>query len=404
MFFFGSFLKGGKFSGETSPLQMYDTNDGFNDFADIPDSFMDIPSKHYPLVITFQKFLIMLDGTVGDSFFVKFNDSKEVTSEVSKFLGAQLVFQNKQVNYEKFHNSYWPHFNSLWTRRLDPSTVFVQIISHIKGGLSADLSTGGKIQREDYINLSERRQSLLNTEQRERIYDIFLEYEREKLLKGEFDLSDFVIDLHRRLSSYGFPGNKIDFVYIDEVQDLTMRQISLFKYVCRNVLEGFVFAGDTAQTIAKGVDFRFQDIRSLFYNEFLSEVLHESKRSGKKEPAVSEIFHLNQNFRTHNAILRLSQSVVDLVYHFFPWSIDILKPEMSMIYGETPVILDSGDNNAIVTIFGNSENVGKSGIGFGAEQAIIVRDDNEKQKVISSVEKQALVLTIIECKGLEFQV
>ncbi|GJR68652.1 UvrD-like helicase, ATP-binding domain, P-loop containing nucleoside triphosphate hydrolase [Tanacetum coccineum] len=37
------------------------------------------------------------------------------------------------------------------------------------------------------------------------------------------------------------------------------------KYICQNVEEGFMFAGDTAQTIARGIDFRFQDIRSLFY-------------------------------------------------------------------------------------------------------------------------------------------
>jgi superfamily I DNA/RNA helicase len=54
------------------------------------------------------------------------------------------------------------------------------------------------------------------------------------------------------------------FVYIDEVQDLTMSQIALFKYVCRNVEEGFVFCGDTAQAIARGIDFRFRDIKSLF--------------------------------------------------------------------------------------------------------------------------------------------
>jgi superfamily I DNA/RNA helicase len=57
----------------------------------------------------------------------------------------------------------------------------------------------------------------------------------------------------------------VDCVYIDEVQDLTMNQMTLLKFVCSNVKEGFVFAGNTAQTIAKGVDFRFEDIHSFFY-------------------------------------------------------------------------------------------------------------------------------------------
>lgn len=75
---------------------------------------------------------------------------------------------------------------------------------------------------------------------------------------------------------------KINFVYIDEVQvqknqkkgrerggakerkgennhflsffvqDLTQAQLLVFSYVCDN-LKGFVFAGDTAQTIARGM-------------------------------------------------------------------------------------------------------------------------------------------------------
>ena len=43
-------------------------------------------------------------------------------------------------------------------------------------------------------------------------------------------------------------------------------------------------------------------------------------------------------------------------------------------------------------------------VGFGAEQVILVRDDSARKEVFDYVEKQALVLTILECKGLEFQV
>ncbi|KAJ0897872.1 putative TPR and ankyrin repeat-containing protein [Helianthus annuus] len=150
----------------------------------------------------------------------------------------------------------------------------------------------------------------------------------------------------------------MDFVYIDEVQDLSMRQISLFKYICQNVDEGFVFAGDTAQTIARGIDFRFQDITSLFYKEFLT-----CKATGIQEKGrLSEIFQLKQNFRTHVGVLDLAQSVID-------------------IFGSGPEV-----------------------VGFGAEQVILVRDDVVKTEICEYIGKQALVLTIVECKGLEFQV
>ena len=42
-----------------------DDFDDASQFKDIPDSFVDVPPLSYPLVITFHKFLIMLDGTVG---------------------------------------------------------------------------------------------------------------------------------------------------------------------------------------------------------------------------------------------------------------------------------------------------------------------------------------------------
>ncbi|XP_058090435.1 uncharacterized protein LOC131236918 [Magnolia sinica] len=404
-----SFTSGGDSSGSASSTDMHDISDSLTDFIDIPDSFIDIPQRHYPLVITFQKFLMMLDGTMSNSYFNKFHSVRELSMDtrgVSKSPALQAFIRSKEVTYEHFIATYWPHFNAQLTKKLDPSTVFTQIISHIKGGVEAGDALDGKLRREGYLLLSEGRVSTLSSEERERIYNIFLDYEKKKAEKEEFDLSDLVTDLHQQLRCEGYFGEKVDFVYIDEVQDLTMRQIALFKYLCKNVQEGFVFAGDTAQTIARGIDFRFQDIRSLFYKEFLYGLRSGSKEKGnEKDIRVSEIFHLNQNFRTHAGVLKLSQSVIDLLYCFFPLSIDPLSPETSLIYGEAPVLLDSGnDENAIITIFGSSGSTrGVVNGGFGAEQVILVRDDFDKKQIFEHVGKQALVLTIVECKGLEFQ-
>ncbi|KAL3635022.1 hypothetical protein CASFOL_022076 [Castilleja foliolosa] len=103
-------------------------------------------------------------------------------------------------------------------------------------------------------------------------------------------------------------------------------------------------------------------------------------------------------------MLRLSQSVIDVLCYFFPQSIDVLPPETSLIYGESPVVLEPGsDENQIMTIFGHSgKDVGKW-VGFGADQVILVRDDFAKKEVSNFIGHQALVLTIVECKGLEFQ-
>ncbi|XP_019165856.1 PREDICTED: uncharacterized protein LOC109161799 isoform X2 [Ipomoea nil] len=398
------FAQGGKISAGNSVMDLDDL-DGFSHFKDIPNSFVDIPDSKYPLVITFHKFLMMLDGTLGSSYFDRFLDTSNLSLDsMSRAATVESFIRTKGVSFDHFCCLYWPHFNSQLTKNLDPSRVFTEIISHIKGGLQVCETDGAKLTHEGYISMSENRTSTLNEKKREVIYDIFLGYEKMKMERGEFDLADLVNDLHLRLKSENLNGDKMDFVYIDEVQDLTMRQISLFKYICKNVNEGFVFSGDTAQTIARGIDFRFEDVRTLFYEEFIMKLKGDGPPARKDKGHLAGVSCLLQNFRTHAGVLRLAQSVIDILCHYFPQSIDALAPETSLIYGEAPVLLKPGsDENAIVTIFGNSGSISGKMVGFGAEQVILVRDESAKKEVSDLVGKQALILTIVECKGLEFQ-
>ncbi|KAH9618695.1 hypothetical protein KSS87_006974, partial [Heliosperma pusillum] len=399
-----SFVQSESTSSESTSIDIDDIDDG-DQFRDIPDSFVGLPPNSYPLVLTFNKFLLMLDGTLGESYFHRFPGEVGSSSSGNPSLkSAAYLLKKKEVNYDKFSMSYWPHLNSQLTKKLDASRVFTEIISCIKGGLQVEQTVGGRLTLEGYLNLSKGRTSTLCRMTRETIYLIFLDYEKMKLKRREFDLADVVNDLHRRCKHEGYSGDLIDFVYIDEVQDLTMRQISLFKYICNNVDEGFVFSGDTAQTIARGIDFRFKDVRCLFYKEFMEGKTSVEGSGIHENRYISPIYQLSENFRTHAGILKLGQSVVELIYHFFPHSIDILSPETSLIFGEAPILLDCGpDENAIATIFGNNDNVGCSLVGFGAEQVILVRDEHVQKEVASYVGKNALVLTIVECKGLEFQ-
>ncbi|KAG7030546.1 TPR and ankyrin repeat-containing protein 1, partial [Cucurbita argyrosperma subsp. argyrosperma] len=395
-------------SKRKADFNMENMDDLETEFMDVPDSLTNIPTNSYPLVTTFYKFLMMLDGTLRDPYFERFCDARHLLyaqTRRSRSVALQSFIRKNEVNYDRFSSSYWPHFNAQLTKRLDCCRVFTEIISHIKGDPRAIDADDGKLSKPDYVLLSEGRTSSLSRVEREIIYDIFQSYEKMKMNNREFDLGDFVMDLHRRLRSQGYEGDKMDFIYIDEVQDLSMTQIALFSYVCRNVEEGFVFSGDTAQTIARGIDFRFQDIRSLFYKKFVQPNIISGGCERKDKGCISEIFCLSQNFRTHSGVLNLSQSVIDLLYHFFPQSLDILKPETSLIAGESPVLLECGNNeNAIKLIFGNGSSVGRSSMeGFGAEQVILVRDESAQKEILNIVGKKALVLTIVECKGLEFQ-
>ncbi|KAL3635036.1 hypothetical protein CASFOL_022090 [Castilleja foliolosa] len=382
-----------------------DDIDEMTEFRDIPDALVGIEFEKYPLVITFHKFLMMLDGSLSNSYFERFREVRGLSQcEGRRSIALTTSVRRSEVTYDRFRSFYWPHFNAKLIKNLDPSRVFTEIMSHIKGCLQVGETNDSKRSRQEYVGLSDSRISTLSSKKRDVIYDIFEEYEKMKLERGEFDLADFVIDIHHRLKNENLLGDKMDFVYIDEVQDLTMSQISLFKYICKNVEEGFVFCGDTAQTIARGIDFRFEDIRSLFYNEFLMKSGNCEFRGRGEKGLMSDIFCLSQNFRTHTGVLRLAQSVIDVICYFFPQSIDVLPPETSLIYGESPVVLEPGsDENQIMTIFGHSGKAGGKWVGFGADQVILVRDDFVKKEVSNFIGHQALVLTIVECKGLEFQ-
>ncbi|KAH7516697.1 hypothetical protein FEM48_Zijuj10G0162600 [Ziziphus jujuba var. spinosa] len=399
------FACGGDSSKESTKARLDDI-DGSMEFTDIPDSFIDLPPKLYPLVITFHKFLMMLNGTVGSSFFHRFPEARgpsQGNTSSSKSLALKTFIRMKEVNFDKFKSSYWPHFSMHLTKNLESSTVFTEIMSYIKGKLQPGKACDDRL-RKDYISLSGRRVSKLSMQERERVYDIFLQYEKRKMKNGEYDLADLVSDLHHRLREHKYEGDKLDFVYIDEVQDLTMRQISLFKYVCRNVDDGFVFSGDTAQTIARGVDFRFEDIRSLFYEEFVMKSSCEEAYRTSKHVKIADNFQLSQNFRTHAGVLKLAQSVIDLLYHFFPQSIDVLNLETSLIHEKTPVLIESENIEKDFTkMFKRVGGSGNNLTGFGAEQVVLVRDDIIKNEILNSIGKHALVLTIMECKGLEFQ-
>ncbi|XP_062113018.1 uncharacterized protein LOC133824159 [Humulus lupulus] len=399
-----SFLRSGSHSAESGMIDKDNIDNEDSEFKNIPDSFHDIPLNSYPLVITFHKFLMMLDGTLSKSYFQRFLDMDEDSqSQIpsSRSHTFHSFFRSKEVNYERFCSQYWPCFDSQFTKKLDPSCVFTQIVSHIKGSLQALETNDGKLTRKNYVMLSKECGSTLRRKKREMIYDIFQTYEKLKLENGEFDLADFVSDLHFRLRQEGYGSDKMDFVYIDEVQDLTMSQIALFKHVSSNLEEGFVFSGDVVKPTIGGIDCRIQDIRCVFDKKFaLKPMMNKNGKGGH----ITHMFCLTQNFRSHADILKLSGSIIELLYHFFPQSIDIIEPETHMVPGEAPILLQAEKNeNAIIKLFGKGDNLSKNAIGFGAEQVILVRDETTRQSIKDIVGKKALIVTILECKDLEFQ-
>nr|GFC84027.1 UvrD-like helicase, ATP-binding domain, P-loop containing nucleoside triphosphate hydrolase [Tanacetum cinerariifolium] len=203
-------------NGNSSAVNNLDDMDVItSECNDIPDTFTHIPIKSYPLVITFEKFLMMLDGSLGNSFFERFLKASEGSHDnliSSRSVALQTFIRLREVTFDRFCSVYWPHFNSKLTKKLNCSRVFTEIISHIKGGMQAGECSNGRLSCEGYCLLAKSRSSTLTKEKREIIYTLFQAYEKVKTERDEFDLGDLVNDIHHRLNNGTYGGDQMDFV------------------------------------------------------------------------------------------------------------------------------------------------------------------------------------------------
>lgn len=85
-----------------------------------------------------------------------------------------------------------------------------------------------------------------------------------------YDLIDVVNYINTQFRWSGYYGPSIHYLMIDEVQDLPHSIIYLLSRVAE---QGVFFSGDTAQTIAKGVGFRFGDLKTMFDKKHFSNEL-----------------------------------------------------------------------------------------------------------------------------------
>lgn len=169
------------------------------------------------------------------------------------------------------------------------------------------------------------------------------------------------------------------------------------RHICSQFATGFDFVGDTAQTIAKGVVFRFERIRDLFYKYFkpaallqqqlaasasssaataagqpgpkqdhFADALASDQHASSTADPVSDgtdsawegvkpkLFQLVENYRTHQGVVDVAHNAaIRPLLAFFPYSIDKLQPERAITAGQLPLLImsaasggiDAGDSN-----------------------------------------------------------
>ncbi|XP_072908202.1 TPR and ankyrin repeat-containing protein 1-like isoform X2 [Hemitrygon akajei] len=386
----------------------------------------DINDENYPLFMTSKQLLLLIDASLPEPFFPRnedgslkrnivgwsvqeemtipdLHDEDEEEEHEGEFLGdEQLAVEDHSkefdprifVSYEVFVCDIWPKMVK-GKPQFNPALVWKEIKSFLKGSVEALNSPQGCLTEEQYINLGKKRAPNFR-EDRTEIYSFFQMYQQIKSQCGYFDEEDLLYSLSLRLSKLDELPWSIHELYGDEIQDFTQAELATLMK-CINDPNSMFLTGDTAQSIMKGVAFRFSDLRSLFY------YARDSSQSNKKQYHVkvpSKIYQLHQNYRSHSGILNLASGVVDLLQYYFPESFDRLPRDTGLFDGPKPSLLESCSvSDLAILLRGNKRK--SQPIEFGAHQVILVVNETAKDTIPEEL-SLALVLTIYEAKGLEF--
>ncbi|XP_047730424.1 TPR and ankyrin repeat-containing protein 1 isoform X2 [Prionailurus viverrinus] len=383
----------------------------------------DLRDENFPLFVTSKQLLLLLDASLPKPFFLRNEDGSLKRSIVGWSTQEEVTIPNWQeeeeeaeadgdngeeeraaetrpcdsdprvyVTFEVFANEIWPKMIKGKTS-YNPALIWKEIKSFLKGSFEALSCPQGRLTEEAYKKLGRKRCPNFQ-EDRSEIYSLFCLYQQIRSQKGYFDEEDVLYNLSRRLSKVKVLPWSIHELYGDEIQDFTQAELALLMK-CINDPNAMFLTGDTAQSIMKGVAFRFSDLRSLFH--------YASKSTTDKQCAVRKpkrLHQLYQNYRSHSGILNLASGVVDLLQFYFPESFDRLPRDSGLFDGPKPTVLESCSvSDLAILLRGNKRKT--QPIEFGAHQVILVANEVAKEKIPEEL-GLALVLTIYEAKGLEF--
>ena len=404
-----------------------------------PKKIQDVAEEEWPLFLNSRDWLLMLDASLpGETFFKRAEDgtlerkiegwgeeddhlqfippfesdeeSDGEEDEVTEIEDDNKAAKDKEkgprekrdprreITYHVFQHEIWPKMKKSSKEKVEyhPTLVWTEIRSFIKGSAEALVTEKGFLSLEDYEFLGRKKAPNFSAD-RKVVYDLFVVYQQQRLRDRMFDEADLVFNIHRRLQSNPVPKWSIHQFYVDETQDFTQGELSLLIRCCRSPNELF-FTGDTAQSIMRGIAFRFEDLKTLFHHAKKAAAIKEGHHNFIRVP--KKLYQLTHNYRSHAGILRLASSVVDLLLHYFPNSFDRLQKDEGLFEGPNPVLLEACSPTDLALILQGNQRQ-SSRIEFGAHQVVLVVS-NEAREAIPDELKQGLVMTIYEAKGLEF--
>ncbi|CAG2215687.1 unnamed protein product [Mytilus edulis] len=382
----------------------------------LPNRLQDLNDYQFPLFVTSRQLLLMLDASIDEPYFFDRTEDGSLKVDIQGWTDGdgplsilpllqedsdeesdsddddeeegleddqdnlnqdrqnrKRVPPRREMTYELFAETIWPHMNKGIGKKYHPSLVWTEIMSFIKGSYEALSKPTGYLEKEEYFDLGRKRAPNFSGE-REHIYTLFKRYEHARKQKFLFDETDLVRNVYQRVCKQHDMNWVIHQIFVDETQDFTQAELCLLLRLCQNPNDMFL-TGDTAQGIMRGISFRFSDLKSLFF--YASHSLQAmGKTSGVAIP--KQVYQLTHNYQ----------------------SFDRLNKDQGLFHGPQPVLLESCSFSDLALLLrGNKRKT--SHIEFGAHQAILVVNDAARENVPEELQC-GLILTIYEAKGLEF--
>jgi len=143
-------------------------------------------------------------------------------------------------------------------------------------------------------------------------------------------------------------------------------------------------AGDPAQAVVAGTDFRFEEIRSI--GDY-----YVKKYGGKNDAVPQKPRTVNVNFRSHSGILKCAGGFLDLLFKYFKNSVKELPKDRGLFKGARPGTFYEVDVQQLSSLLKSS-----------LQGAVVLTHDESAPKWKEKLGYE-LVYGIREAKGLEFK-
>lgn len=228
----------------------------------------------------------------------------------------------------------------------------------------------------------------LSKEMRVKAFRIFEQYENDLKDNNMWDDCDRIMNLLKKhdlrkhqpdTTAGGGGGIDYDRVYVDEIQDCTQAEICLFFVAAGFRVQSLFLVGDPAQAVVEGVDFRFEEVRSIVH-----------KLSQEKD-TLHKATSLTTNFRSHGGILNCSSAILGIMDAAFPGSIKKSHTDCCS-QGPKPAYYMMDRSGAALDL--------KDILGGNERTVVVCRDEIRDE--VQSISNDGYVWGIRGAKGLEF--